>query len=79
VPTLYELLLPASQRPTRFYRGYNVYDPVKVGYVTEGVEAERAGTLHDTAERANSARGHDFGTDLSEADRWALVEYLKTL
>jgi len=79
VPTLYELLLPASQRPTRFYRGYNVYDPVKVGYVTEGVEAERAGTLHDTAERANSARGHDFATDLSEADRWALVEYLKTL
>jgi len=79
VPTLYDLILPAAQRPKQFYRGYNLYDPVKVGYVTVGDEAEHAGTLHDTGARANSAQGHDFGTGLSEEHRWALVEYLKTL
>ncbi len=55
VPTLYDLLLPPEQRPQRFYRGYDVYDPIKVGFVTEGPQAERTGTLHDTNERANSS------------------------
>lgn len=79
VPTLYDMLLPPAQRPKTFYRGYNVYDPVKVGFVTSGPEAEHAGTLHDTRQRANSAAGHDFGTALDDAQRWQLVEYLKTL
>ena len=79
VPTLYDLLLPPGQRPRQFYRGYDVYDPTKVGYVTATPEAQRAGTLHDTGERANSAQGHDFGTGISEDQRLALVEYLKTL
>ena len=79
VPTLYDLLLPPEQRPTSFYRGYNLYDPVKVGYVTAGAEAEHAGTLHDTRQRANSAQGHAFADDLDDAQRWQLVEYLKTL
>ena len=79
VPTLYDLLLPPDQRPQQFYRGYNLYDPIKVGYVTQGDEAQRAGTLHDTRERANAARGHAFADGLSESQRWELVEYLKTL
>ena len=79
VPTLYDLLLPPAKRPKQFYRGYNVYDPGKVGYVTTGAEAQRAGTLHDTRERANSAQGHEFGTGITDDERWALVEYLKTL
>ncbi|MCB1800277.1 MAG: hypothetical protein KDI82_01180 [Gammaproteobacteria bacterium] len=79
VPTLYDLLLPPAQRPAGFYRGYNLYDPVKVGFATEGAEAEHAGTWHDTSRRANSARGHAFADDLSDAQRWELVEYLKTL
>jgi mono/diheme cytochrome c family protein len=79
VPTLYDLLLPPHERPQRFYRGYNVYDAVKIGYVTEGDEAGLAGTLHDARERANSPKGHDFGTAMSDDERWALVEYLKTL
>ena len=79
VPTLYDLLLPPAQRPGRFHRGYDVYDPVRVGYLTTGPEAARAGTLHDTAARANSAQGHDFASGLSDDQRWSLVEYLKTL
>ncbi len=78
VPTLYDLLLPPERRPKAFYRGYNVYDPVKVGFVTVSDEARAAGTLHETRLRANSAQGHDFGTHLSESQRLALLEYLKT-
>jgi hypothetical protein len=79
VPTLYDLLLPAEQRPVQFYRGYNVYDPDKVGFVTAGDEARLSGTLHDTRVRANSAAGHDFAAALSTEQRLALLEYLKTL
>lgn len=32
VPTLWDLLLPPAQRPAEFYRGYDVYDPVDVGF-----------------------------------------------
>ena len=31
VPTLRDLLEPAVRRPVQFYRGYDVYDPVRVG------------------------------------------------
>jgi len=27
----------------------------------------------------NGNGGHEYGTDLSEAERWALIEYLKGL
>jgi len=78
VPTLGDLLLPDAERPKSFYRGYDVYDPVKVGFVTEGPAAERAGWKEATAERGNGNQGHDYGTDLSADDRRALVEFLKT-
>jgi hypothetical protein len=35
VPTLYDLLLPPSDRPTSFYVGTREFDPVKVGFKTE--------------------------------------------
>lgn len=79
VPTLRDLLKPPPQRPKVFWRGYDVYDPVDVGFVTQGSDAERVGTKYDTGERSNSSRGHDFGTRLLEPDKDALVEYLKTL
>ncbi|HEY7164648.1 MAG TPA: c-type cytochrome, partial [Candidatus Binatia bacterium] len=36
VPTLRDLLKPVAERPQVFYRGYNVYDPVNVGFITDG-------------------------------------------
>jgi hypothetical protein len=33
----------------------------------------------DTTLVGNSNRGHEYGTALDDADRWALVEYLKSL
>jgi hypothetical protein len=42
-------------------------------------DVERLGTRFDVRERASSNQGHTFGTELSDKDRDALVEYLKTL
>ena len=75
VPTLYDLLRPAAERPVRFAVGRWEFDPKKVGDVSEG---ESPWGL-DTSVDGNRNSGHDYGTTLSEADRWALVEYLKSL
>jgi len=77
VPTLRDLLTPPEKRPKVFWRGYDVYDPVNVGFVSQGAEAQRVGTKHDTGERAGSNRGHAFGTNLPPAEKDALIEYLK--
>jgi mono/diheme cytochrome c family protein len=79
VPSLRDLLKPAAERPKVFYRGYDVYDPVNVGFVTEGEEAQRVGTRYDVGERASGNEGHEYGTDLSAKEKDALIEYLKTL
>ena len=79
VPTLRDLLKPVAERPKLFFRGYDVYDPVDVGFITQGAEAERVGTRFNVDERASSNRGHEYGTDLRAAEKDALIEYLKTL
>jgi mono/diheme cytochrome c family protein len=79
VPSLWDLLEPPARRPVVFYRGYDVYDPAKVGFVYSGPEAEKYGTRYDTSQRGGGNGGHDFGTSLPPAEKGALIEYLKTL
>jgi cytochrome c2 len=79
VPSLWDLLEIPEKRPQVFYRGYDVYDPQKVGFITEGSEAEQAGFRHETSVPGNDNGGHLYGTDLSPAEKEALIEYLKTL
>jgi mono/diheme cytochrome c family protein len=85
VPNLYEMLIPASQRTKKFYVGRD-FDPVKVGVDTSG----NSGTfLLDTSLLGNSNAGHSFengprgngivGPLLTDQQRWALVEYLKSI
>jgi processive rubber oxygenase RoxA-like protein len=80
VPTLRDLLKPGSQRPTMFFRGNDTYDQVNVGYVST-VPSEGATTFmtFDTSRAGNSSAGHEYGTQLSQDDQDALLEYLKTL
>jgi mono/diheme cytochrome c family protein len=78
VPTLRDLLRPPSERPTVFYRAYDVYDYAAVGFVSSGPEAERLGSRYDTAQRGNSNAGHAYGTTLPPNDIADLIEYLKT-
>lgn len=80
VPTLYHLLLPADQRPKKFFVGSQEFDPVKLGYHWED-DSSHSKFLKpfelDTSISGNHNTGHEFGTDLSEEDRMALLEYLK--
>lgn len=79
VPSLKTLLEKPENRPQVFYRGYDVYDPTTVGFVSEGKEAEKAGFRYDTTVPANGNQGHLYGTDLSTDDKANLIEYLKSL
>lgn len=79
VPHLEDLLEPAPQRTAVFYRGYDVYDPQRVGFVATGPEAERRGFRVDTRVRGSGNQGHSYGTQLSPAEKRALLEYMKTL
>jgi len=79
VPSLWDLLEIPEKRPQLFYRGYDVYDPQKVGFIAAGSEAERAGSRHETSIAGNGNGGHLYGTALSPAEKEALIEYLKTL
>ena len=85
VPNLYEMLIPAKQRSKKFYVGRE-FDPVKVGIDTSG---KSGNFLFDTSLIGNSNAGHSFengprgngviGPLLTEQQRWALVEYLKSI
>lgn len=79
VPGLADLLEPVAQRPPIFWRGYDVLHKERGGFISQGREAERAGTRYDTRLRGNGNQGHEFGIELPAQDKAALVEYLKTL
>lgn len=78
VPSLRDLLDVPDQRPTVFYRGYDLFDQAKVGFVSN-VEAADGQTFSrfDTSIPGNGNSGHVYGTTLSDSDKSAIVEYLK--
>jgi len=77
VPSLYDLLLPPAQRPKIFYIGSWEFDPVHVGIETGSPFA--GAFAFDTRLPGNANSGHEYGTSLSEPERMALIEFLKTL
>jgi hypothetical protein len=77
VPTLYDLLLPPAERPATFALGEREYDPAKLGFVVK-TACDRQDCLVDTSRPGDGNGGHLWGTDLSEPDRKALLEYLKS-
>lgn len=88
VPTL-EALLDSHRRPTYWLRSFDHddYDPGAVGWryreLPYGKPGARDDTerkrLYDTTLPGYSNRGHTFGDVLTEEQRKALLEYLKTL
>jgi hypothetical protein len=95
VPTLYDLLLPetaqngatdrggAATRPEIFGVGSHEFDPKKVGFITDLTRNPTTFRVRDekTGEPipGNSNAGHSYGTDLTDDERYELVEYLKSL
>ncbi|MEP3655631.1 MAG: di-heme-cytochrome C peroxidase [Litorimonas sp.] len=86
IPTLYDLLSPPAEadgscrfvhcRPTAFNVGSTNFDAVNVGFKDEaGVHT----TKIDTSLSGNKNTGHEKMINLSEEERMALIEYLKTL
>lgn len=82
VPNLYELLSPYEERSKEFSVGSYLFDPIKVGFNSEGV---RNATKFDTSERGNANTGHIFdtmegaiGRKFSKEERYSLIEFLKS-
>jgi hypothetical protein len=90
VPNLYQMLVPADQRDKTFYTGSREFDPKYVGFKTNKFEGafEFRSDQPDDPHPGNSNAGHEFrngagkgiiGPELSDEERWAIIEYLKTL
>ncbi len=96
VPTLYDLLLPQKRpgdpeegeyRPEEFIVGSREFDPVRVGFRSEGYagfvfRTQRVGDLNSGHEYASGRTAQLDGTvlpALTEQQRWDLVEFIKTL
>ncbi|MBL1321199.1 MAG: hypothetical protein COA63_009095 [Methylophaga sp.] len=86
VPNLYQLLLPAEQRVKQFSIASWEFDADNVGYVSSiSCGTGNDNFIFDTTIEGNSNAGHEYGTGyygkpaLTEQERWALVEYLKTI
>jgi Cytochrome c len=73
VRTMRELLTSPAQRAKTFHRGSRVFDEKEMGYTDDGAY------VLDSAGSGTSNSGHDYGTNLSEAEKRDLIEYLKTL
>lgn len=86
VPTLWHVLHP-DQRPAVWRRSIEGYDTKRVGLeVAEFAELpgdvktpRTARAFFNTQESGKSAAGHRFPETLSESERNAVLEYLKTL
>jgi mono/diheme cytochrome c family protein len=90
VPTIYGVL-NSKARPKVYTRSYRTdkedYDPVHLGWkvtVLDGppdakLSAYERRKVYDTTQRGRSNGGHTFGDKLTEDERLAVVEYLKTL
>lgn len=96
VPDLYSLLLPKKRegdptegqyRPDQFVVGSREFDPVKIGFKSEGYDgfsfkAVRVGDLnigHEYGVGRSPERDSKTLPAITEQERWDLIEYIKTL
>ena len=89
MPTL-EGVLNSKTRPKVFTRSFHTgevdYDQVRVGWKVREVSPPDVKALsperrkvYDTTQPGRGNGGHFYGDELSEAERRAVIEYLKTL
>jgi len=83
VPTIYDLLSPAKERPQTFHVGCRKYDTEKFGYTC--TQNDKNAFLFDTSKEGNGNQGHEYGLDdfasedkkLNHENKLALIEFLK--
>jgi len=80
VPTL-EAVLNSKARPKYWSRDFDnpQYDYNKLGWVYQSRDSAQGSNVYNTEWRGYGNAGHNFGDRLSEKERKALIEYLKTL
>lgn len=78
VPTVYDLLTPAALRPVAFKIGCRDYDMEKMGYSCDRSEDPNVSEF-DTRFEGNRNTGHEYGVNLSEDQKWQLIEFMKTI
>ena len=79
VPNLYSLL-KSNKRPKRWKKVNESYDYERVGWkYTESTADVSDRNVYDTSIEGYGNSGHRYGDKLSENERFALIEYLKTL
>jgi hypothetical protein len=80
VPNLRQLLTPPTSRVSTFMVGSRTYEPAAVGYATDKSPFDNGAFVADPDNaNGNGNLGHDYGTTLSEHEKNAIIEYLKTL
>jgi hypothetical protein len=89
-PTVYDVL-NSKTRPKIFTRSFRTvkddYDEVKLGWKVRVLEcgadpelpAIERRKIYDTTQPGRGNQGHTFGDHLSDAERMAVIEYLKSL
>ncbi len=79
VPTIYDLL-KSDQRPEFWRRSYGdvEYDHQKLGWIYTSPSSKTDKQTYDANLLGYGNHGHTFGDHLSESDRMAVIEYLKT-
>jgi mono/diheme cytochrome c family protein len=89
-PTIYHVL-NSKARPRYFTRSYRTeeadYDPIRVGWRIDvlshepdpGLPPYQRRRIYDSTQPGRGNSGHTFGDKLSEPERMAVIEYLKTL
>lgn len=81
VPTLSDLLQPAEERPVAFVRGLDVLDENSGGFAAppcDPASYDGPAFCFDTRLPGNGNQGHEYGTDLAEEEKAALLAYLLT-
>lgn len=85
VPTLWDVMNP-EKRPKVWKRTEDGYDQAKVGLEVETFDSvpetkttRQRRMYYDTTHIGNSAEGHTFPDALSDDEKSAVIEYLKTL
>ncbi len=77
VPNLWELLQRPENRVQHFCVGNRILDVRRVGINPD--DQTTPCFAFDTSYVGNSNAGHTYGVDLPDSDKWALIEYLKSL
>ena len=80
IPNIWALLQKPVDRPETFWVGDREFDPKHIGFnATEGKNMFMVRNDSGEIQDGNSNHGHLYGTQLTDDEKWAILEYMKSL